>query len=344
MEVVYADGTFDLLHPGHIDFLTRIKPDNSKLIVGVISDSNVKTYKRIPFLSSKDRALMLSEMKIVDQVVYDCPFGGIPAEFIKEHGITRVVYAGEDGTWKDHYKVPIEMGIMSYVEYNKSSISTTKIIEKVKGEADQLSWWGEVTSNNKDEVIAKNLKLKDDRLALFKIIKDILDSNNIEYWIDQGTLLGAYRNGQIIPIDNDCDFAICKMEDYKRVKLLLDNNLGENYYYLQDTEYAKKYEIRKKDSEMLEIKNSEWALVACDICMYTLDPETDMYKQEYYQFGIDKTRIPKDYLFPLKEIDFEGHTCPCPNKTKGYLEEYYGYIGEDAVLDPKTSKYKKRCR
>ena len=246
MEVIYADGTFDLIHPGHLNFLSKIKTPSSKLIVGVISDDNVETYKRKPILDTKSRAIMLSEMKMVDQVIEDCPFGGITKEFIKNHQITKVVYAGDEGIWEDHYKVPIDMGIMSYIKYDESNISTTKIIDKIKNKPDQLSWWGDVTSENKNEIITKNAELKDDRLKLFKIIKDILDKNQIEYWIDQGTLLGAYRNGQIIPIDNDCDFAICKIEDYKKVKGLLDDILSSEYYYIQDTEYAKKYEVRKK--------------------------------------------------------------------------------------------------
>ena len=114
--------TFDLIHPGHLNFLSKIKTPSSKLIVGVISDSNVETYKRKPILDTKSRAIMLSEMKMVDQVIEDCPFGGITEEFIKKYQITKVVYAGDEGTWEDHYKIPIDMGIMSYIKYDESNI------------------------------------------------------------------------------------------------------------------------------------------------------------------------------------------------------------------------------
>jgi len=36
-------------------------------------------------------------------------------------------------------------------------------------------------------------------------IKDILDKNGVEFWLDQGTLLGAVRDGKIIEWDNDID-------------------------------------------------------------------------------------------------------------------------------------------
>ena len=36
-------------------------------------------------------------------------------------------------------------------------------------------------------------------------IKDILDKNNVKFWLDAGTLLGAVRDGKIIEWDNNID-------------------------------------------------------------------------------------------------------------------------------------------
>ena len=54
-KVVYCDGTFDLFHSGHIKFLETCKSFGDYLIVGIISDENVKSYKRYPVLKLKDR-------------------------------------------------------------------------------------------------------------------------------------------------------------------------------------------------------------------------------------------------------------------------------------------------
>ncbi|MFC1942664.1 LicD family protein [Chloroflexota bacterium] len=40
-------------------------------------------------------------------------------------------------------------------------------------------------------------------------IKKILDENGIRFWLMFGTFLGAYRDGAIIPYDEDTDLAIC---------------------------------------------------------------------------------------------------------------------------------------
>ena len=134
MEVIYIDGTFDLLHTGHINLLKRYKKDNNYLIVGVISDENVKTYKRSPIISLVNRVKMLKAIKYVDKVISDCPFNGIPYSFIEKYKITKVIYAGKINTWSDHYEIPISLGIMEYIEYSKNELSTTSIIKKIKND------------------------------------------------------------------------------------------------------------------------------------------------------------------------------------------------------------------
>ena len=132
MEIIYIDGTFDLLHTGHIKLLKILKNENNILIVGVISDENVETYKRKPIIDLQNRCMMLNELECVDIVILDCPFGGISKEFIDKHKITKVLYAGNKNTWTDHYKVPIEMGIMEYIDYSHNELSTSKIINRIK--------------------------------------------------------------------------------------------------------------------------------------------------------------------------------------------------------------------
>jgi len=89
------------------------------LIVGVISDENAKSYKRIPIINLDNRCIMLENIKTVDKVISDCPFFSITQEFIDKYNINKVIYCGNDlGKWTEHYKIPIENNIMINLPYD----------------------------------------------------------------------------------------------------------------------------------------------------------------------------------------------------------------------------------
>lgn len=63
-------------------------------------------------------------------------------------------------------------------------------------------------------------------LCLVKMLKDfdtICKKYNIQYWIDYGTLLGAYRHGKCIPWDDDVDVDMMRNDIYKLHDLLFDH-------------------------------------------------------------------------------------------------------------------------
>ncbi len=47
--IVFTNGCFDIIHPGHIDLLNRAKQLGTKLIVGINSDSSVRRIKGFRF-------------------------------------------------------------------------------------------------------------------------------------------------------------------------------------------------------------------------------------------------------------------------------------------------------
>ena len=69
--VVWTNGTFDLLHPGHVSSLQQARALGDVLVVGVNSDRSVKAYKgpTRPILSELDRAAMLAALECVDYVI-----------------------------------------------------------------------------------------------------------------------------------------------------------------------------------------------------------------------------------------------------------------------------------
>ena len=70
-KTVFTNGTFDLLHVGHVTYLQKAKSLGDILIVGVNSDSSVKSYKGLdrPMNSQTDRLQVLAALECVDYVV-----------------------------------------------------------------------------------------------------------------------------------------------------------------------------------------------------------------------------------------------------------------------------------
>ncbi len=69
--VVFTNGCFDLLHPGHISMLRQSKAAGDRLIVGLNSDASVSRLKgpTRPIQDQDARALVLSALDCVDMVV-----------------------------------------------------------------------------------------------------------------------------------------------------------------------------------------------------------------------------------------------------------------------------------
>jgi len=70
--VVFTNGVFDLLHPGHIDVLRGARAEGAHLIVGVNSDASVRRLNKgpeRPVRSEADRAYVLAALACVDCVV-----------------------------------------------------------------------------------------------------------------------------------------------------------------------------------------------------------------------------------------------------------------------------------
>lgn len=82
--IVTTNGCFDLIHPGHIQFLSMAKEQGNKLIVGINSDRSVRKIKGEgkPIMSEEERAVMLSALRSVDAVlIFD---DLLPNSFLEE--------------------------------------------------------------------------------------------------------------------------------------------------------------------------------------------------------------------------------------------------------------------
>jgi rfaE bifunctional protein nucleotidyltransferase chain/domain len=72
MTTVMVNGTFDVLHPGHISLLNAARSYGDWLVVAIDTDRRVKELKgeQRPINNQTDRKIMLSNLKAVDIVVF----------------------------------------------------------------------------------------------------------------------------------------------------------------------------------------------------------------------------------------------------------------------------------
>lgn len=70
--IVFTNGCFDILHPGHIYYLAKAKELGDILIIGVNSDSSVRKLKGEgrPVNSLESRMLLLASLVFVDAVTF----------------------------------------------------------------------------------------------------------------------------------------------------------------------------------------------------------------------------------------------------------------------------------
>jgi D-beta-D-heptose 7-phosphate kinase/D-beta-D-heptose 1-phosphate adenosyltransferase len=93
--LVFTNGVFDMLHPGHIDLLCRAKALGDLLIVGVNSDTSTRRLKGMgrPIIGECERASMLAALSCVDHVII---FEETTAEHLVLHLRPETYVKGDD--------------------------------------------------------------------------------------------------------------------------------------------------------------------------------------------------------------------------------------------------------
>lgn len=85
-KIVFTNGCFDLLHLGHIDYLSKAADMADKLIVGLNSDASTSALKGPfrPIIDQYSRSIMLASLSFVDAVIiFDEPTPFQLIEWIK---------------------------------------------------------------------------------------------------------------------------------------------------------------------------------------------------------------------------------------------------------------------
>lgn len=130
--IVFANGCFDILHPGHVGLLQRAKALGDRLIVGLNTDTSIRRIKgpSRPILPQEDRAAIVLALGCVDAVVFydeDTPIDLLkalkPHILVKGGDYTPETVVGADliRTWGGRVE------LLPLVEEK----STSSIVEKI---------------------------------------------------------------------------------------------------------------------------------------------------------------------------------------------------------------------
>jgi len=128
-KIVFTNGCFDILHPGHASYLNKAKELGDILIVGLNSDDSVRRLKgkNRPINNQQDRAYMLAALSSTDYIVIfeeDTPYELIKA--IKPDILVKGAdYKGKEVVGSDIAK---EVVLIDFLEGK----STTDIITKIR--------------------------------------------------------------------------------------------------------------------------------------------------------------------------------------------------------------------
>lgn len=163
--------------------------------------------------------------------------------------------------------------------------------------------------------------------SILQLIAKHLNETKVKYYVDAGTLLGIIRDGELIPWDDDLDFAIDSCHRHL-VKKSLDS-------MLPDLE-----SLTSCDWQLLTLKNSRdfGAVRAGEVRGYKLKPQDSTKALPLIDFFVkyvdgkwmDYTlasrgiRMPSHHITEPVMYDYKGAQVAIPNDVEAYLQRHYG--------------------
>lgn len=158
-------------------------------------------------------------------------------------------------------------------------------------------------------------------------INDILKSFPIRYWIEGGTLLGAIRNGKLIPWDHDLDMGIINDSDNQINNLI---KAMKKKFYVSVKSFDKTENTwNLGTSRVIKIYPKKYIFFKEELCLDlfvyysgTL-PNSDEEVYKYVVWGKNSYHK-KEFLEKTELIKFYGQEIPTPSNPEKFLEAKYG--------------------
>ena len=157
----------------------------------------------------------------------------------------------------------------------------------------------------RDRTEKEILVIKQDFATLVKILNNL----SINFFIDNGLLLGIHRDGDLIKWDWDIEFS------------LHDHDLSNNFVKLIEELKKKGFKIHKVDKK--DIKLDIYRGLPYEIFSFSFKGwKHDESKRVFRRKGFS---IPEKYFLTKDKVNYLGFELFCP----GPIEEYLNYIYGD---------------
>ena len=136
MKIVYVGMSADLIHNGHINILKKAA-SLGEVTVGLLTDSAIASYKRIPYMRYEQRKTIVSEIKGVSNVV---PQNTLDYRFNLKKIKPDFVVHGDD--WKEGVQRETRQQVIDTLDEwggelveltYTDGISSTQLVETLKG-------------------------------------------------------------------------------------------------------------------------------------------------------------------------------------------------------------------
>ncbi len=188
----------------------------------------------------------------------------------------------------------------------------------------------------------KNRRNKIEAIRLLDVVTKTLAKHKIKYYLDFGTLIGAVRENDLIPWDNDLDISLVDEKDYKKIPTVLEDIKKSTKYRVYLFSFEDSIKRRKnrgdeiftqkvsftdnKNYQIAKVRtNKFWIFGKGHPCLDIFFK----YKHKEYVWWFEngmESKVPLDSFVSkeLVQIDFCGLKCTIPKEYDVYLTYKYG--------------------
>lgn len=306
-EYVFTIGCFDKFHKGHIKLLENIQQYTDKIILGLHDNNSIEKIKNIYDIDSYDNRKQILEKYTYDifKIDNEDPTNAIKEYILNNFNQDlQPITIGPSQTNSKVINNDYNGELFFIHDYNDQFKYICKDNKITVTRTDHTGGWGQNLIGYKKnwcfiraddninfpainyikniipikylpyskEISATKLRdFKNNKLGvmnylLHKVV-DIMNENNIPYYLDCGTLLGCIRENGLMEKDSDIDVTI-HLSNWDKL-----NSIDFSKYGLKRTRTLNGYP-KKEDGNMISIR-SEYSKLYCDIYTNPAFPQLD---------------------------------------------------------------------